>query len=80
MTISFQEIPVAAWNLSLFQKNDFLNIHIARIPGNSTQEETMELRNEVLSSIGAEDGTQAGIIRLIWTMLNSTSRKKISWK
>ena len=80
MTISFQETPVAAWNLSLSQKHDFLNIHIARVPVTSTQEEIMELRDEVFSSVGAEDGTQAGIFRLIWTMLNSTGKKKISWK
>ena len=31
-TISSQEIPLAAWQLLLSQRQDFLNNHLARVP------------------------------------------------
>ena len=55
MTISSQEIPPAAWQLLLYQKQDFLNNHLARVPITPNQEGTMEMRDEVLSSVGAQD-------------------------
>ena len=54
-TISSQEIPLAAWQLLLSQRQDFLNNHLARIPYTPNQEGTMEMRDEVLSSVGAQD-------------------------
>ena len=32
ITISSQEIPLAAWQLLLSQRQDFLNNHLARVP------------------------------------------------
>ena len=55
LTISSQEIPLAAWQLLLSQRQDFLNNHLARVPIIPNQEGTMELRDEVLSSVGAQD-------------------------
>ena len=57
MTISSQEIPLAAWQLLLSKRQDFLNNHLARVPIAITpnQEGTMEMRDEVLSSVGAQD-------------------------
>ena len=55
ITISSQEIPLAAWQLLLAQRRDFLNNHLARIPITPNQEGTMEMRDEVLSSVGAQD-------------------------
>ena len=55
ITISSQEIPLAAWRLLLAQRQDFLNIHQARVPITPNQEGTMEMRDEVLSSVGAQD-------------------------
>ena len=55
ITISSQEIPLAAWQLSLAQRQDFLNNHVARVPINPNQEGTMEMRDEVLSSVGTQD-------------------------
>ena len=55
ITISSQEIPLAAWQLLLAQKQDFLNNHLARVPITPNQEGTMEMRDEVLSSVGAQD-------------------------
>ena len=55
ITISSQEIPLAAWQLLLSQRQDFLNNHLARVPITPNQEGTMEMREEVLSSVGAQD-------------------------
>ena len=55
ITISSPEIPLAAWQLLLSQRQDFLNNHLARVPITSNQEGTMGMRVEVLSSVGAQD-------------------------
>ena len=55
LTISSQEIPPAAWQLLLSQRQDFLNNHLARVPITPNQEGTMEMRYEVLSNVGAQD-------------------------
>ena len=55
ITISSQEIPLAAWQLLLSQTQGFLNNHLARVPITPNQEGTMEMRDEVLSSVGAQD-------------------------
>ena len=55
ITISSQEIPLAAWQLLLSQRQDFLNNHRARVPITPNQEGTIEMREEVLSSVGAQD-------------------------
>ena len=55
MTIFSQEIPLAAWKLLLCQKQDFSNIHLAQVLITSNQEETMDMRVEVLSSVRAQD-------------------------
>ena len=55
ITISSQELPLAAWQLLLSQRQDFLNNHLARVPITPNQEETMEMRDEVLSGVGAQD-------------------------
>ena len=55
ITISSQEIHLAGWQLLLSQRQDFLNNHLARVPITPNQEGTMEMREEVLSSVGAQD-------------------------
>ena len=55
ITINSQEIPLAAWQLLLSQRQDFLNNHLARVPITPNQEGTIEMREEVLSSVGAQD-------------------------
>ena len=55
ITISSQEIPLAAWQLLLSQRQDFLNNHLARVPITPNQVGTIEMREEVLSSVGAQD-------------------------
>ena len=54
ITISSQEIPLAAWQLLLSQRQDFLNNHLARVAITPNQEGTIEMRGE-LSSVGAQD-------------------------
>ena len=55
ITIRSQEIPLAAWQLLLGQRQDFLNNHLARVPITANQEGTMEMRDEVRSNVGAQD-------------------------
>ena len=55
ITISSQEIPLAVWQLLLSQRQDFLNNLLARVPITPNQEGTMEMRDGVLSSVGAQD-------------------------
>ena len=55
ITISSQEITLAAWQLLLCRRQDFLNNHLARVPNTPNQEGTMEMREEVLSSVGAQN-------------------------
>ena len=55
IAISSQEIALAAWQLLLSQRQDFLNNHLARVPITPNQEGTMEMREEVLSSVGSQD-------------------------
>ena len=55
ITISSHEIPLAAWQLLLSQRQVFLNNHLARVLITPNQEGTIEMREEVLSSVGAQD-------------------------
>ena len=61
ITISSQKIPLAAWQLLLSQRQDFLNNHLARVPITPNREGTMEMRDEVLSSVGLKTWTLAAI-------------------
>ena len=55
ITISSQEIHLAAWQVLLSQRQEFSNNHRARVPITPNQERTRELRDEVLSSAVAQD-------------------------
>ena len=55
ITISSQELPLAAWQLLLSQRQDFLDNHLSPVPITPNQEGTMEMRDEVLSSVGTQD-------------------------
>ena len=55
ITISSQEIPLAAGQLLLSQMQKILNNHLARVPITPNHEGTMEMREEILSSVGAQD-------------------------
>ena len=55
LTINSQEKHLAAWQLLLSQRQDFLNNHLARVPTTPNQEGTMEMRDEVLSTVEAQD-------------------------
>ena len=60
LTISYGETVLAAWNLLLSQREDSLNNHLARVPITPNQERTMEMKDEVLSSVGAQDMDTSG--------------------
>ena len=55
ITISSQEIPLAAWRLLLSRSQEFLNNHLARVPVTPNQQGTHETRDKVLSIVGAQD-------------------------
>ena len=55
ITISSQEISLAAWQLLLSQRQHFLNNHLPRVSITENQDGTMDMRDEVLSSVGAQD-------------------------
>ena len=55
ITISSQEVSLAAWQLLLSERQDFLDNHLPPVPITQNQEGTMEMRDEVLSSVGAQD-------------------------
>ena len=55
ITINSKEIPPAALQSLLSQRQDFSDNHLPRVPITQNQEGTMEMRDEVLSSVGAQD-------------------------
>ena len=59
-TTRSQEILLAAWILLLSQRQKFLNNHLARVTITPKQEGTMEMRDEVLSSVNAHDLDTSG--------------------
>ena len=60
MTISSQEIPLAAWSLLFSQGQQFLKNHPARVPVTPNQQGTHEMRVEVFSNVGAQDMDTSG--------------------
>ena len=55
VVLSRTELPLAVWSLLENQRQQFLTNHLARVPITPNQQGTMEMREEVLSSIGAQD-------------------------
>ena len=55
ITIRSQEILLAAWQLLLSQRQDFSDNRLPRVPNTENQEGTMEMREEVLSSVVAQE-------------------------
>ena len=55
ITISAKEIPLAAWQFLLSQRQDFVENHLPRVPITQNQEGKMEMRDEILSSVGAQE-------------------------
>ena len=60
LTIISLEIPLAAWSLLLSQKQEFLDNQLPRVPITPNQQGTFEMREEVLSSVGAQDTDTRG--------------------
>ena len=51
---------MAAWSLLLSQRQDFLNNHLAQVPTTPNEERTMEMTDEVLSGVSAQDKDRNG--------------------
>ena len=60
MTLSSQEIPLAAWSLLLSQRQQFLSNHLARVPVTFNRQGLHEMRDEILSSVGSQDMDTSG--------------------
>ena len=60
LTISSLEIPLAAWSLFLSQRQELLDNHLPRVPLTPSQQGTFKMREEVLSSVGAQDTDTRG--------------------
>ena len=60
LTISSLEIPLAAWSLLLSHRQEVLSNHLPRVPITPNQQGTFEMREEVLSSVGAQDTDTSG--------------------
>ena len=60
MTKSSQRNSLAAWSLLLSKKQVFLDNHLARVPIIPNEQGSMELQEEVLSSVGAQKVDTSG--------------------
>ena len=54
------KLPLTAWSLMLSQRQKFLDNHLPRVPMTPNQQGTFESRQEVLSSVGAQDTDTSG--------------------
>ena len=60
LTNSSLEISLASWSLLLSQRQKFLYNYLPRVPITPNPQETFEMREEVLSSVGAQDTDTRG--------------------
>ena len=60
LTISCEEIPLTAGSFLSSQKQELLNNHLARVPVTLNQQGSHEMRDELLSSVGARDLDTSG--------------------
>ena len=60
LTISYLEIPLAAWSLLLSQRQEILDNHLPRVPITANLQGTFQMREEELSSVGAQDTDTSG--------------------
>ena len=74
LTINSLEIPLAAWSLLLSQRQDFFDNHLPRVPKDPNQHGPFKMREEVLSSVGAQDTGTRGYV------LSDLEDIEFSWK
>ena len=55
ITVSSQEIPLAVWLFLFSQRQHFMDNTLPRVPINQNQEGKMEMNDDILSSVGAQD-------------------------
>ena len=60
MIIRSEEIPLAAWSLLLSHRQEFLNNYLVQDLVTPNQQGTHEMRDEVFSSVGAQDMDTSG--------------------
>ena len=74
MTVSSQENPLADWSLFFYQRQEFLNNNLARVPVTPNQEGFMERRKKVLSSVGAQG------IDTSWYQVSDVDNVEFYWE
>ena len=55
LTISYLELPIAAFNTLINQRQQFLENHLARVPITPNQQGTWEMQDEARASVGDHD-------------------------
>ena len=60
LTINSQESLLTAWSLLLSKRKDFLNNNLARVPITLSQQGTIDIPDEVISGLGAQDMDTSG--------------------
>ena len=55
-----ENLTISVWSLLLSQKQEFLDNHLPRVPLTPSQQGTFEMREDVLSSVGAQDTDTIG--------------------
>ena len=74
LTLISLEILLAAWSLLLSQRQEFLDNHLPRVPITSYQQGRFEMRDKVLSSVGALDTDTR------WYKLSDLEDSEFSWE
>ena len=60
LTINSLEIPLAVWSFLMSHRPEFLENHQLRVHITSNQQGTVEMREEILSSVGTQDTDTKG--------------------
>ena len=60
LQINSLENPMAAWSFFLSQTKEFLDNHLPRVPKTPNQQGSFEMREKVLSSVGAQNTDTSG--------------------
>ena len=79
MPITSEETPLAAWSLLLSQRQRFLDNHSARVPVTPNQQGTHDVRDEVLSSVGAQEGLDSSGYQVSADLDDFSTGKTMSW-
>ena len=79
LTISSLELPIAAFNTLIDQRQQFLENQLARLPISPNQQGTWEMQDEVRASVGDHDVSQSSF-PVTWMTFSSIRRiRTLTW-